>query len=315
MIKNIAFIPSYKDNLKNKIFYEKGINNSYEPFNKLKIALKKRSIEINTIDLISNYKSIDMVICMRYEFNLKKLFDIIRNKSDIIILVLSTEEISVAETQRKDFFLSGLFDRVLTWRDNELDGKIFHKYFYMNPVRKYSNVNGEKSLACIINSLKKNDLKSKNNIYSERLRIIQYFNGKPGFSLYGFNWGNYRNNLDCYKGAVDDKIKTYQKYKFAFAFENSNNELGGISEKIFDVMAAGCIPIYYGAPNISSYIPKKCFIDFRNFDSLDVLYHFIKNMPEKEILARQSEIKEFMSSKNYDSFNSNGFQKHYKPHN
>ena len=59
-----------------------------------------------------------------------------KNKS-VKILYISTEEISVAPTQKKELLDFGLFDRILTWRDNDLDSKLFYKFFYMTPNRSY----------------------------------------------------------------------------------------------------------------------------------------------------------------------------------
>jgi len=39
----------------------------------------------------------------------------------------------------------------------------------------------------------------------------------------------------------------YHKYKFALAFENIKDTIGGVSEKIYDCICAGIVPIYYGS--------------------------------------------------------------------
>jgi hypothetical protein len=70
------------------------------------------------------------------------------------------------------------------------------------------------------------------------------------------------------------------EYRFCLAYENSV-EPDYISEKLFDCFYAGCVPIYYGAPNITDYIPASTFIDKRNF-SYEELYRYLSAMPEKE---------------------------------
>ena len=52
-------------------------------------------------------------------------------------------------------------------------------------------------------------------------------------------------------------------YKFIICFENSKTP-GYITEKIFNVFLAKCIPIYDGAPNVTSFINPKSFISFDN---------------------------------------------------
>ena len=73
-----------------------------------------------------------------------------------------------------------------------------------------------------------------------------------------------------------------KNYKFAICYENCQNVKGYITEKIFDCFASGTIPIYWGASNVTDYIPKDCFIDRRDFGSLDELYTFLKRMGKEE---------------------------------
>ena len=174
-IKNIAFLPAYKPKLNNKIFSSKGDNDLNEPFIFLKDHLNKLGIKLNTIDYYKNYKEIHLLIVSRYEMNLKILFRLLKGNPKIKILHLSTEELSVAPTQRKEFFFSGLFDRILTWRDNEVDNVFFFKYNYMTPYRDYKENNKSRNLLCMINQFQINRFGSKYNIYQERTYIVDFF--------------------------------------------------------------------------------------------------------------------------------------------
>jgi hypothetical protein len=62
-----------------------------------------------------------------------------------------------------------------------------------------------------------------------------------------------------------------EKYKFSICYENARDTPGYITEKIFDCFFAGCVPIYWGANNITDHIPKECFIDKRDFEDYKVL--------------------------------------------
>lgn len=74
----------------------------------------------------------------------------------------------------------------------------------------------------------------------------------------------------------DAKIELYSHYKFVIAFENACAP-DYVTEKFFDPLAAGAVPIYLGAPNIDAFVPgKNCFVDVRDFDSPAVLADFIK---------------------------------------
>ena len=87
-------------------------------------------------------------------------------------------------------------------------------------------------------------------------------------------------NYNCYRGQVEDKLKTLKKYKFNVCFENAINVESYITEKIFDSFKAGCVPIYLGSSNIDELIPKNSFIDFRDFKTLDELNTYLVAMDE-----------------------------------
>eukprot|EP00775_Hariotina_reticulata_P009874 gene9874-10032_t len=48
--------------------------------------------------------------------------------------------------------------------------------------------------------------------------------------------------------------KLGRRYKFCLAMENTI-EMDYITEKVYHALESGCIPIYYGAPNVNDYIP------------------------------------------------------------
>ena len=77
MIREIGFVPSYPVMDGNKIFNTKGENDIFEPFNILKEKLSSQKISINTIDLIDDFKKLDLLIVSRHENNIHKIFDII----------------------------------------------------------------------------------------------------------------------------------------------------------------------------------------------------------------------------------------------
>ena len=70
---------------------------------------------------------------------------------------------------------------------------------------------------------------------------------------------------------------------------------GYVTEKIFDILQAGSVPIYWGAPNIETYVNPNAFIDRRDFKNDAALAVYLKNMKggeyEKMILAGQEYLK------------------------
>lgn len=64
------------------------------------------------------------------------------------------------------------------------------------------------------------------------------------------SYGGCHRNRD---GRVN-KVEALKRYKFSLAFENSNEE-DYVTEKFFQSLVAGAIPVVVGAPNIQDYAP------------------------------------------------------------
>ncbi|MBL7919632.1 MAG: hypothetical protein JNJ40_04915 [Bacteroidia bacterium] len=107
-----------------------------------------------------------------------------------------------------------------------------------------------------------------------------------------------KNIAKVYKGAIAslDKNKTLASYKFNFCLENSHGIKGLISEKIFDCFIGRTIPVYYGAPDIEHYIPKKCFILYTDFSSLKDLHSHLLKMDYKTYIQYLESASEFLKT-------------------
>jgi len=74
-------------------------------------------------------------------------------------------------------------------------------------------------------------------------------------------------------------------YTFAICFENMVLE-GWITEKMFDCFYAGCVPVYWGAPDITEFVPIDAFIDMRAFSGFDELRRFLHALSPAEVRLR-----------------------------
>ena len=164
-------------------------------------------------------------------------------------------------------------------------------------------------LACLCEPALRNDL------YAERLRAIGHFSHNPGFHLYGRNWAKQQKWLTsdlneaiarCYHGVCEDKIATMAQYRFSICFENLRFS-GYVTEKIFDCFFAGCIPVYYGAPDIERYVPKEAFIDFRQFNTYDELAAFLAAMTPDQALRYLKAARAFLDSPAFEPFYQDSF--------
>lgn len=198
------------------------------------------------------------------------------------------------------------FGKIYTWDDDLVDGVKFFKFHYPELQNRIAHLTpfSDKKLCVMV--ARRLSSKHPKQLYSEREKVIRYFEDKPDlFDLYGYHWEKrkYRN----WKGTVQNKIETIKNYKFAICYENMGNVRGYVTEKLFDCFAAGTIPVYLGASNVTDYIPADCFIDRRKFNSEQELCTFLQSMSEAEYqgyldrtaLFLQSEKAQLFSVKNF----------------
>jgi len=148
-------------------------------------------------------------------------------------------------------------------------------------------------------------------LYKDRLDAIRHFSHSADFDLYGRGWSDkstlsglearavtrsYRAELPVFA-----KVSTLSNYRFALCFENTAFP-GYVTEKIFDCFAAGCIPVYLGAPDIASLIPARTFIDARDFSDLAGLESFIRALGPEAAREYVVAATDFMSSKRAETF-------------
>lgn len=204
------------------------------------------------------------------------------------------------ETLSKDYYDS--FSKVYTWDDTLVDGKKFFRFYYPHllPMEEGLPSFRERKLCTLISR----------NWQPHRMQILSFFETKSKGEFEFYGWRAPQNYLHSamYKGPIggsyagEDKISVLKQYRFCFCFENSVNLKGYITEKIFSCFSAGCIPIYWGATNIEEYIPKNCFIDYRNFHANEELYQFLKTMPEKVYETYLDSIRHFLKSEKAQLF-------------
>jgi alpha(1,3/1,4) fucosyltransferase len=141
------------------------------------------------------------------------------------------------------------------------------------------------------------------DLYESRFDAIAYFCGRSDFRLFGKGWE--RRNTVGSRGKrfrfhtepaeCEDKTAVMAKFRFALCFENCAFP-GYVTEKIFDCLLAGCVPVYFGAPDITDFCPKECFVDFRDFLDFGDLERALREFPEHEWDAKRQAIQEYLGS-------------------
>jgi hypothetical protein len=109
-----------------------------------------------------------------------------------------------------------------------------------------------------------------------------------------------------YRGHAKSKAETLGKYTFALCFENMILK-GWITEKIFDCLLTGTIPIYWGEPEIERYVPPECFIDMRLFKDYEELNNFIKSLSQEDIQQYKQNARDYLKSPQFQPFKKEAF--------
>lgn len=80
----------------------------------------------------------------------------------------------------------------------------------------------------------------------------------------------------------DTKREVIGRYRFALGAENTF-ETDYVTEKFFQPLLAGTVPVYRGAPNVADYAPgEKCFIDANAFATPAELAEYLRHLAEDE---------------------------------
>lgn len=287
------------------------------PFIELRNKLKKHDIEINTSDLnTNNVVSFEIHI----DNQVKSSF-----KVPILLLLYETSYVNPLNASVD----GNKYKKVYTWDDDLVISKNFNKFFLPVASKNIINVPGfedRSGFCCAMSGNKATNKKHDKDLYSERVKIFTWFekNAPHDFDLYGPGWdrpiaknGFINKKLSkltnmfnlkaynfkkTYKGFAKSKSNVLQQYKYSVCYENVFGLNGYITEKIFDSMLSGTVPIYWGADNISSYIPEECFIDRRNFFDDKSLYKFLKSIDKDTFMCYQKAINSFLESDKFKKF-------------
>ena len=295
----------------------------FEPYMLLRKVFLSRGIEINTSGVNQANKPI-FELHMDVQSNFK-------NNVPKYAVLYETPHIRPVNQCKS---LLAKYRRIFTWRDDWVDGERYIKLNLPNMiiVNNSRGWSGRDKLCCMISANKTVPYASPQLLYSERVRSIRWFeqHAPQDFDLFGLGWdkpvarhglvGRVMRKLQryipkrkgqvffpSYRGKVASKLETFQKYRFCICYENVRDLPGYITEKIWDSFFAGCVPVYWGASNITMYIPEDCFIDRRKFANHEELYSFLVSMPEPEYIAYQDRISKFLISDRAKPFSAEAF--------
>ena len=175
---------------------------------------------------------------------------------------------------------------------------------------------------------------SIDELYTARLRAVEFFQRYGEIDLYGRNWDRppmrvgktwtpatvrrlgewvsmfqqrlrpdplYVAALRAWRGSARSKSTTLAQYRYALCFENSVLK-GWITEKLFDCFFAGTIPVYWGAPDVLDWVPSECFIDMREFKDFAELRSFLHSRSPADEQGYREAARDYLLSDRFDPF-------------
>jgi hypothetical protein len=265
-------------------------------------------------------------------------------RSDVTLSAFVALESPIVEPRMYEALpaLSRLFHRVLSWSDTEsllpftgVPVKVERFWWPQSIDAVYEDLWSklDRKFLVLMNANKLPRL-YHDELYTARLRAVQYFHAFGEIDLYGRNWDRapvrvgktytpavlrrlearfwswrqrrfpdpvYVAAAAASLGPVLSKSATLAKYRFALCFENSILR-GWMTEKLFDCFAAGTVPVYWGAPDILEWVPAECFIDMRQFRDFADLRGFLKALPAAAEARYREAGRAYLASSQFDRF-------------
>jgi hypothetical protein len=338
---------------RNRLFDRNGntgaSDNALAPYLAVHDWFAERGVPVNTADLIDLRENGGHSVYV--SLGIRDRYKRLAKRDDVTLSAFFAFECPVVEPRlyRELYPASRLFKRIFTYSTAEalkpfLTGPVEFQHFrypqFFDSVHEDIWSRGERKFLVMINGNKVPRL-PVNELYSERLRALAFFDRQKEIDLYGVGWDGpafhvgethvpgtlralgYRARAkwhrirppqdqasvairSAYRGRTTHKAATLGRYTFALCFENSRLE-GWITEKIFDCFFAGTIPIYLGAPDIERWVPSECFIDMRRFKSYEELREFLQTLGPREIDRYRVAARDYLWSDAYRPFTKHAF--------
>lgn len=314
---NVLFDPSSKWNRDGHL----------TPFHRLYSELNESELVVNTADLLIKGKFV-ADINYYYSFGILDNYEKLKLREDVVLkdFVLWEPPIVAPDMYQALPAISACFERVLVHNTvgdgyslKDVDQSKLVKLFFPQPykgvLQQFWEKNDRLNRVVVINGNHKPKSRM-GELYSKRIEAMSELAKFNVIDLYGAGWNQWcsRRSLwmpywrnrkvltSIYRGACESKYEMLSRYRFCLCFENMKMT-GLVTEKIFDCLYAGTIPLYLGAPDIESLIPSDAYIDCRSYESWADMWKQLSRMSA----GKADEIRQA----GRDFLNSDEFLKYY----
>ena len=296
------------------------------PYYRLREKLASKNQKVHTADYL-NHVNHDSILCEYYSLGILADFKKIKTEknANLSAFVIMEPPIVAPHLYAALPELTVVFDRVyvhnvdgdgysLTGVMQEKLRKFYWAIPYDNILEPYWNKRDRSKRIVVINGSHNPHSRAREQ-YSTRLEAMVALSKFGVVDLYGRGWTRWwsraalwlpywRNRstlMSIYKGTCASKFEVLQQYEFCLCFENMAMN-GYITEKIFDCIYAGTIPLYLGAPDILKYIPSTVYVDCTKFASWSEMWQYVSTMPRAQIQEMKEAGRSFLGSEKAKPF-------------
>ena len=268
----------------------------------------------------------------------------LRRRPDIVLSAFFAMECPIVEPTLFESLpaLQKQFKRIMSWSDSDALLQFTHSHVNVEHFcwpQSYAAVHEklwsqrDRKFLLMMNANKLPRL-YVDELYTARLRAVEYFQRYGEIDLYGRNWDqaplrvgktwtpysirrigeriatikqrNFPNPLyvaarKAWRGSALSKSTTMAQYRFALCFENSILK-GWMTEKLFDCFFAGTVPVYWGAPEVLEWVPAECFIDMRQFKDFTELRAFLHALSPADEQRYRDAARDYLVSDRFQPF-------------
>jgi glycosyltransferase involved in cell wall biosynthesis len=263
-----------------------------KPFRQLRTVLNRLGYTVRESQTLADVEDPHAIVV--FDVRPADLARLENYPSDMLTLVLWKDP--VAAPLNLDVRYHERFHRIYTWNSDLVDNVRYFKlcFPFLRPMIADVVPFENRKLCTLMASNRSAD--HPDELYSEERKVAAYFaDAEPdSFDLFGWGWNaaEHRN----YRGVFVRKVARLRRYRFNFCYETVKGWKGYLTGKIFDSFEAGCVPVYWGAPDISASIPADCFIAREDFRSDAELHAFLNEMSERTHARYLERIRAFLSS-------------------
>ncbi len=323
-IKSVVIDPSSTHYCGNRLFdlADSKLNRdgTLEPFSRAQIALHARGVEINTVDLLLHGEIVEEHN-QYYSLGMLSNISALEARTDVEFkgFLIMEPPIVAPELYGALPELTDKFDNVYVHNTvgdgyslEGVDQSKLRKLYWPQPRKGiipeyWSNTNRAKRIVVINGNHKPKARTSE--LYSKRIEAMASLSKLGVVDLYGRGWAkwwsrssmwlpywtNRKKMMSIYLGECQSKYAVLSQYQYCLCFENMEMQ-GYVTEKIFDCLYSGTIPLYWGAPDIEALIPAAAYVDVRKYSSWEEMWEAVGRMTDAEITAMREAGRQFLDS-------------------